>query len=118
METITCTNTILLRFRCLSIGKTTLLKALSGQLNTSGAHLEGDITYNNDSIHSKKYLISKVADYVSETDQHIATLTVKETLEFAWMATTGGHHSYGVAKDEKSAELLNSADNDMVKVQI
>ncbi len=43
-------------------GKTTFLKALSGQLTIGSAHLEGDILYNGDSIKSGKFLIGKVSD--------------------------------------------------------
>ena len=71
------------------------------------AHLDGDILYNGDSVNSGKYLVGKVASYTDEKEQHAGTLTVRETMEFAWKMTTGGHHSYGVAKDEKSAEVLD-----------
>ena len=98
------------------LGKTTFLKALAGQLTIGKAHLEGDILYNGDPISSGKYLIGKVAVYADEKDQHASTLTVKETMEFAWKMTTGGHHSYGVAKDAHSAELLDKSDKDLVLV--
>lgn len=97
-------------------GKSTFLKALAGQLNTGFAHLDGEILYNGDSIDSGKYLVGKIAAYAEEKEQHAATLSVRETLEFAWKITTGGHHSYGVAKDEKSAEILNRGDQHLVKV--
>ena len=97
-------------------GKTTFLKALSQQLNIGSAHLEGDILYNGDSVHSGKYLVVKISSYVDEKEQHAGTLTVKETLQFAWEMTTGGHHSYNIAKDEKSAKILDEDDKDYVKV--
>ena len=62
--------------------------------------------------------MGKLAAYAEEKEQHAATLTVRETMEFAWKITTGGHHSYGVAKDEKSAEILNREDKHLVKVRI
>jgi ABC-type multidrug transport system ATPase subunit len=81
------------------------------------AHLDGEILYNGDSTDCGKYLIGKVASYVDEKDQHAATLTVDETLDFAWMMTTCGHHSYSVAKDEKSAEILDRDDKTKSKVR-
>lgn len=98
-------------------GKTTLLKALAGQLNTSSGHLEGDILYNGDSIDCGKYLVGKVATYVDEKEQHAGTLTVRETLEFAWKMTTGGHHGYSVAKDADAAEIMNKDDAVNLKVR-
>lgn len=80
------------------------------------AHLEGDILYNGDAVDSGKYIVGKVASYVDEKEQHAGTLTVRETLEFAWKMTSGGHHSYNVAKDEKSAVILDRDDEAMVKV--
>jgi ABC-type multidrug transport system ATPase subunit len=97
-------------------GKSTFLKALSNQLNKNSGHLDGDILFNGDPVSSGKYLVGKVASYVDERDQHAATLTVRETFEFAWKVTTGGHHAYGVAKDEEAAEILNRGDKDLVKV--
>jgi ABC-type glutathione transport system ATPase component len=97
-------------------GKTTFLKALAGQLTVGKAHLEGDILYNGDSTTSGKYLIGKVATYADEKEQHAPTLTVRETMEFAWKMTTGGHHSYGVARDKTSAEFLDKNDKELVLV--
>ncbi len=99
-------------------GKTTFLKALAGQLVVGGAHLDGDILYNGDSTKSGKYLIGKVATYADEKEQHAPTLTVRETMEFAWKMTTGGHHSYSVAKDVKSAEVLDKSDHELVMVSV
>ncbi len=99
-------------------GKSTFLKALSGQVVVGSAHLEGDLLYNGDSTSSGKYLVGKVASYTDEQEQHAATLTVRETMEFAWDITTGGHHSYGIARDEKTAEVLNRDDAHKVKVRI
>jgi ABC-type multidrug transport system ATPase subunit len=100
----------------MSSGKTTFLKALAGQLTVGGAHLDGEVLYNGDAINSGKYLIGKVATYADEKEQHAPTLTVKETMEFAWKMTTGGHHSYGVAKDAESAAILDKSDKEMVLV--
>ena len=99
------------------LGKTTLLKALAGQLNVGSGHLDGDILYNGDSIDCGKYLVGKVATYADEKEQHAGTLTVRETMEFAWNMTTCGRHSYGVAKDAASAEILDKDNKANVKVQ-
>jgi hypothetical protein len=42
--------------------------------------------------------------------------TVWETLEFAWLVSSNGHHSYGVAADEASAQLLDREDPIRAKV--
>ena len=68
---------------CLCAGKSTFLKALTGHLSVGSAHLEGEILYNGDSVDSGKYLVGKIANYVDEKEIHAATLTVRETLEFA-----------------------------------
>ena len=98
-------------------GKTTFLKALSAHLNVGSAHLEGEILYNGDSVDCGKYLVEKVASYVDEKEFHSPTLTVRETLEFAFNMTTGGHHSYGVAKDAESAAYLDKNDPVQAKVR-
>jgi ABC-type glutathione transport system ATPase component len=63
-------------------GKSVFLKALSGRLRTgrSVGIRDGDITYNGASITSGQYLLPKIADYVEQTDSHLPTLTVEETL--------------------------------------
>ena len=94
------------------------MKALAGQLNVGTGHLDGEILYNGDPIDCGKYLVGKVSTYVDEKEQHAGTLTVRETMEFAWKMTTGGHHSYGVAKDAASAEIMDKDDKANVKVRI
>jgi len=98
-------------------GKTTFLKALAGQLTVGSAHLDGEILYNGDSIDCGKYLVGKLATYSDEKEQHFPVLTVRETLEFAWKMTTGGHHSYNIAKDKESAEILDQDDEHLVMVR-
>lgn len=85
-------------------------------MNVGSAHLEGEILYNGDSVDCGKYLLSKIANYVDEKELHAGTLTVRETLEFAWKMTTKGHHSYGVAKDAAAAEILDRENATMTKV--
>lgn len=91
-----------------SSGKTTFLKALAGRLNC--AHIEGAVTVNGYPSTSPDFLMCKVADYIDQADEHSATLTVEETLSFAWKSTTGGHHGYMHARDEASAEVMNADD--------
>eukprot|EP00596_Hydrurales_sp_CCMP1899_P009612 CAMPEP_0119038002 /NCGR_PEP_ID=MMETSP1177-20130426/6649_1 /TAXON_ID=2985 /ORGANISM="Ochromonas sp, Strain CCMP1899" /LENGTH=1597 /DNA_ID=CAMNT_0006999999 /DNA_START=48 /DNA_END=4838 /DNA_ORIENTATION=+ len=92
-------------------GKTVFLKALSGRIfPQSGAKLEGTITYNGDTADSKAFSVPKVVDYIDQRDQHAGSLSVFETMEFAWMNATGGHHSYGYAKDAESKEIFDRED--------
>lgn len=94
-----------------------LLKALSGQLvPLGGAKLSGEVYYDGDNINSGKFIPGKVADYIEQGDTHEAVITVDETFKFAWLTSTGGHHSYATAKDEASAEIMNRDDKDYVLV--
>jgi ABC-type multidrug transport system ATPase subunit len=107
---------LLIVFALFSLGKTTFLKALAGQLTVGSAHLEGEILYNGDPIDCGKFLVGKVATYADEREQHAGVLTVRETMDFAWQSTTGGHHSYNIAKDAASAAVLDKDDEAFVKV--
>eukprot|EP00596_Hydrurales_sp_CCMP1899_P009770 CAMPEP_0119035166 /NCGR_PEP_ID=MMETSP1177-20130426/2120_1 /TAXON_ID=2985 /ORGANISM="Ochromonas sp, Strain CCMP1899" /LENGTH=1167 /DNA_ID=CAMNT_0006993119 /DNA_START=471 /DNA_END=3971 /DNA_ORIENTATION=+ len=104
-------------------GKTQFLKALSGRIKTSstqsifgGPKFEGEVTYNGELASSGLFLLPKFIDYIEQKDSHAATLTVKETLEYAWMMSTGGHHSYATAKDVESAALLDEEDKTLRRV--
>jgi hypothetical protein len=57
-----------------SLGKSSFLKALAGQLYLGRNHLDGSITYNGDSAQSEKFRLPKIADYIDEKDQHASTL--------------------------------------------
>lgn len=81
------------------------------------AHFEGDILFNGDPVDCGKYYVAKIASYVDEKETHAATLTVRETLEFAFNMTTRGHHSYGQAKDAESAAKLD-AELDPIKAKV
>lgn len=94
-----------------------MLKALAGQLvPLGGAKLSGDVYYDGDNINSGKFIPGKVADYIEQGDTHEAVITVDETFKFAWLTATGGHHSYAIAKDDVSADLLNRDDEEFVLV--
>jgi ABC-type multidrug transport system ATPase subunit len=111
-------------YKFIHIGKTLLLKALSGRISKdegmfsafSKMNFDGSVTYNGESKESGKFLIPKFVDYVEQNDSHAATLTVAETLTFAWKSASGGHHSYGLAKDKDSADFINSEDERLSRV--
>ncbi|CAH1419416.1 unnamed protein product [Lactuca virosa] len=60
-------------------GKSTLLLALAGKLDTS-LKKSGKITYNGHEFH--EFCVQRTSAYISQTDNHIAELTVRETLDF------------------------------------
>jgi ABC-type multidrug transport system fused ATPase/permease subunit len=61
-------------------GKTTLLLALAGKLG-SDLRKTGVITFNGHEMH--EFVPQRTAAYVSQNDNHIGELTVRETLDFA-----------------------------------
>ena len=100
-------------------GKSLFCKALCGRVKSDGrCTLEGDVTYNGEVASSGKFLLAKFLDYIEQKDSHASTLTVAETMEFAWKSTTGGHHSYGMAKDEETGNVLDEGDEILRKVII
>ncbi|KAJ0554077.1 putative ABC-type sulfate transporter [Helianthus annuus] len=60
-------------------GKSTLLLALAGKLDTS-LKKNGKITYNGHELN--EFCVQRTSAYISQTDDHIAELTVRETLDF------------------------------------
>ncbi|KAL5778742.1 hypothetical protein ACOSQ2_009479 [Xanthoceras sorbifolium] len=61
-------------------GKSTLLLALAGKLD-SNLEKSGNITYNGHKL--DEFHVQRTSAYISQTDNHIAELTVRETLDFA-----------------------------------
>ncbi|CAN0854770.1 ABC transporter G family member 31 [Linum grandiflorum] len=61
-------------------GKSTLLKALAGKLDDN-LKVTGGVTYNGQNL--DKFYVQRTSAYISQTDNHIAELTVRETLDFA-----------------------------------
>ncbi|KAJ4903779.1 ABC transporter G family member 33 [Raphanus sativus] len=61
-------------------GKTTLLKALSGNLDKN-LTLSGEISYNGYGL--KEFVPQKTSVYISQHDLHIAEMTVRETIDFS-----------------------------------
>jgi ABC-type multidrug transport system ATPase subunit len=100
-------------------GKTLFCKALCGRIKSNGkCTLVGDVTYNGEVASKGKFLLAKFLDYIEQKDSHASTLTVAETMEFAWKSTTGGHHSYGMARNEDSGNVLDEGDEILRKVII
>ncbi|KAK7385522.1 hypothetical protein VNO78_31244 [Psophocarpus tetragonolobus] len=60
-------------------GKTSLLLALAGKLDKN-LKKTGSITYNGNEI--DEFYVRRTSAYISQTDDHIAELTVRETLDF------------------------------------
>ena len=99
-------------------GKSTFLKALSGRLfQNNRATMSGSICYNGVSAATKKFVVSNLVDYIGQEDIHIPTLTVAETLEFAWRASSGGHHSYTYATNKENAKIFDQLDSTLYKVK-
>ncbi|KAJ1295672.1 hypothetical protein BS78_01G240500 [Paspalum vaginatum] len=63
-----------------SSGKSTLLLALAGKLDPQ-LKKSGQVTYNGTSLH--EFCVQRTYAYISQTDNHIGELTVRETLDFA-----------------------------------
>ncbi|XP_027174773.1 ABC transporter G family member 31 [Coffea eugenioides] len=61
-------------------GKSTLLRALAGKID-EGLKKSGNISYNGQKL--EEFCIQRTSAYISQTDNHIAELTVRETLDFA-----------------------------------
>ncbi|KAL8089213.1 hypothetical protein AgCh_038848 [Apium graveolens] len=61
-------------------GKTTLLLALSGKIDKN-LEVSGEISYNGYKMN--EFIPHKTAAYISQYDQHISEMTVRETLDFA-----------------------------------
>ncbi|CAL5426860.1 unnamed protein product [Camellia sinensis] len=61
-------------------GKSTLLLALAGKLDHA-LKQTGNITYNGHKLDD--FCVKRTSAYISQTDNHIAELTVRETLDFA-----------------------------------
>ncbi len=69
-------------------GKTSFLKALAGRLGTrKDESLGGVVTYAGKT--KDELFLAKMVSYVDQVDQHMPTLTVRETLEFACHMQTG-----------------------------
>ncbi|GAB4854165.1 hypothetical protein Ancab_022750 [Ancistrocladus abbreviatus] len=63
-----------------SSGKTTFLLALAGRLG-NGVQMSGKISYNGHEL--KEFAPQRTSAYVSQKDQHMGEMTVREVLEFS-----------------------------------
>ncbi|CAN0916650.1 ABC transporter G family member 31 [Linum grandiflorum] len=74
-------------------GKSTLLLALADKLDPN-LEVTGNITYNGQPLDG--FYVKRTAAYVSQTDHHIAELTVRETFDYAarWQGATDSFAEY------------------------
>ncbi|GMF46956.1 unnamed protein product [Phytophthora fragariaefolia] len=72
-------------------GKTSLMRVLAGQFPKSGSvKIEGDVVYNGVPREEITKLLPQFSAYVTQFDKHFPTLTVRETLEFAYAVCGDG----------------------------
>ncbi|KAM6578565.1 hypothetical protein CsatB_030402 [Cannabis sativa] len=93
-------------------GKTTLLKALSANLDSS-LKLTGEISYNGYKV--EEFVPEKTAAYVSQFDQLIPEMTVRETLDFSARCQGVGSRAEimkEVSRREKEAGIVPDPDID------
>ncbi|XP_031274838.1 pleiotropic drug resistance protein 3-like isoform X2 [Pistacia vera] len=93
-------------------GKTTLLKALSGNLDKS-LKATGEIAYNGYRL--DEFVPQKTSAYISQEDLHIAEMTVRETLDFSAQCQGIGSRAdimMEVSKREKEAGIVPDPDID------
>ncbi|KAK1374085.1 hypothetical protein POM88_030278 [Heracleum sosnowskyi] len=94
-------------------GKTSLLKALSGNLDKS-LKIIGDISYNGYKL--EEFVPQKTSAYISQTDLHIPEMTVRETLDFSAQCQGVGRRAEimaEVSRREKDAGVVPDPDIDM-----
>ncbi|KAL3515880.1 hypothetical protein ACH5RR_022782 [Cinchona calisaya] len=93
-------------------GKTSLLKALSGNLNKS-LEIAGDISYNGYKL--TEFAPQKTAAYISQYDMHIPEMTVRETLDFSSHCQGTGNRAEimtELSRREKEAGIVPDPDVD------
>ncbi|KAF3674465.1 Pleiotropic drug resistance protein 1 [Capsicum annuum] len=96
-----------------SSGKTTLLLALAGKLD-SALKVTGKVTYNGHGMN--EFVPQRTAAYISQYDLHIGEMTVRETLEFsAKCQGVGSRYDMMVelARREKEAKIKPDPDIDI-----
>ncbi|KAG4399271.1 hypothetical protein GLYMA_08G201300v4 [Glycine max] len=96
-----------------SSGKTTLLLALAGKLD-SELRVKGEITYNGHKLN--EFEPRKTSAYISQNDVHVGEMTVKETLDFsARCQGVGTRYDLltELARREKEAGIFPEADVDL-----
>ncbi|XP_020552704.1 pleiotropic drug resistance protein 3-like isoform X2 [Sesamum indicum] len=93
-------------------GKTTFLKALSGNLNKS-LKVEGEISYNGHKL--EEFVAQKTSAYISQYDQHIPEMTVREALDFSSRCQGIGSRAeilMELIRREKEAKIVPNPDVD------
>ncbi|CAH1440214.1 unnamed protein product [Lactuca virosa] len=85
-----------------SSGKTTLLQALAGKLDSS-LKVEGKVTYNGHTL--KEFVPQRTCAYVSQHDVHVAEMTVKETLDFSARCQGTGSYNELLAELERREKV-------------
>ncbi|KAH7554031.1 hypothetical protein JRO89_XS12G0099400 [Xanthoceras sorbifolium] len=94
-------------------GKSTLLLALAGKLD-SNLEKGGNVTYNGHKL--DEFHVQRTSAYISQTDNHIAELTVRETLDFAarFQGSSEGFAGYmkGLTSLEKEKNIRPSPEID------
>ncbi|CAJ1898763.1 unnamed protein product [Sphenostylis stenocarpa] len=96
-----------------SSGKTTLLLALAGRLD-SGLKFNGKVTYNGHGMN--EFVPQRTAAYVSQNDLHTGEMTVRETLAFsARVQGVGPRYDLltEVSRREKEANIKPDPDIDV-----
>ncbi|KAJ0755525.1 putative ABC-type sulfate transporter [Helianthus annuus] len=96
-----------------SSGKTTLLLAMSGKLDSS-LKVKGEITYNGHKLN--EFVPRKTSAYISQNDVHVGEMTVKETLDFSARCQGVGSRLEmltELARREKQAGIFPEAEVDL-----
>ncbi|PIN06857.1 Pleiotropic drug resistance proteins (PDR1-15), ABC superfamily [Handroanthus impetiginosus] len=96
-----------------SSGKTTLLKALAGKLDSS-LKVSGRVTYNGHGL--EEFVPERTAAYISQHDLHIGEMTVRETLAFSARCQGVGSRYEMLAelsRREKAANIKPDPDIDI-----
>ncbi|KAJ0964795.1 hypothetical protein J5N97_025933 [Dioscorea zingiberensis] len=96
-----------------SSGKTTLLLALAGKLDST-LKTSGEITYNGYKLN--EFVPRKTSAYISQNDVHVGEMTVRETLDFSGRCQgVGTRHDIltELANREKVAGIFHDAEVDL-----
>ncbi|CAL5444031.1 unnamed protein product [Camellia sinensis] len=94
-----------------SSGKTTLLLALAGKLDTE-LKISGRVTYNGHEMH--EFVPQRTAAYISQHNLHIGEMTVRETLAFSTRCQGVGSHILAeLSRREKEANIKPDPDIDI-----
>ncbi|KAH9676829.1 ABC transporter G family member 37 [Citrus sinensis] len=93
-------------------GKSSLLKALSGNLDPS-LKVTGELSYNGHKL--EEFVPQKTSAYISQNDLHIAEMTVRETVDFSARCQGVGSREeimMELSRREKEAGIIPDPDID------